>query len=679
MNYYKISLLVVLAVFGTFASEYSFWKMPQLHPKHVQLQQQFMQAIRNGNTEEMEKICRAGVELFPNDATWRYNLACSLAYRADKTESLDTLERAIELGFNNRKEIEKDSDLKQLADSPRFAQLLEKADQSRKSGSRSSMAQTMFMGAPATITSSNTVWNYAASCFQSLIQLRPSGSTRISDYTNAYHGPAQAKIRAWMADETASGNFGDIYLNQDRGHSKLEVTNYPGLTPFFYEEAAKKEHIDTQQPRILFPNPVLGNCSMAMTEGPYWRSLPRAISVNPFFSQLSAQLFLNNQMWFYPAHKDYTPATGDIFLANLTFIMVSQGSSFTDKPFLRAFAAALAAYQPKTKRLLKDHKLLVPTTSALFRYSLRTVKTPEDYFTGSAHPVVFNSKNIDVEKLAELAHSLTPEEVPPLPFLHVIQEQGCTNGVDYFEQQELPESFCPTPFNVSRIARNVRMRDRKISIQADAISLQGKQQPVRFRWAVLQGDPGKIQIHPTTKDGSRVEITVTEHIAVPKQEKSDVFASTRIDIGCFAQGSGKYASLPAIYSIYYLPNENRTYREDGQIQSVDYTNPSHAYADPALTLPKLWKDDYHYTKDGACIGWTRTFGKKTNEFTYAGHRVLETDRQGRPIKACAVDYLPRKNPSPNLPPTLSYADSLQTFTYRYVNKQDCIGTWKADN
>ncbi|MBQ7189629.1 MAG: hypothetical protein IJR99_09470 [Kiritimatiellae bacterium] len=679
MNYYKTILFLALAVSAAFSSEYSFWKMPQLHSKHQDLQQQLMQVVRNGNTEAMEKICRAGVELLPMDATWRYNLACALAYRKDKTEALDTLERAIELGFNNRKEIAQDSDLKQLSGSPRFAQLLDKADESRKSGSHRSATQTMFMGAPATITSSNTVWNYAASCFQSLIQLRPAGPSSIAAYTNHYHGPAQAKIRAWMADETASGNFGDIYLNQDRGHSKLEVTNFPGLTPFFYEKDAQKENLDTQMPRILFPNPVLGNCSMAMTDGPYWRSLPRAMLSNPFLSQLSVQMFLNNQMWFYPAHKDYTAATGDVFPANMTFIMVSQGSSFTDKPFLRAFAAALAAYRPKIKQSLTAQKLLFPTTAALFRYSLRTVKTPEAYYTGAAHPVVFNSKNMDVDKLVELAHNLTLEEVPPLPFVHVIQEQGCTNGVDYFEQQELSEGFCPTPLNVSRIARNVRIRDRKIAIRAEAISLQGKP-PIRFRWAVLQGDPKKVRIHPTKEDASEVEITVTEHTAVPKQaDRPDVFASTRIDIGCFAQGPGKYASLPAIYSVYYLPNEMRTYREDGQIQSVDYTNPSHAYADPSLTLPKLWKDEYHYTKDGVCTGWTRTFGKKTTEFTYAGHRVLETDRQGRPVKACAVDYLPRKSTSPNLPPILSYADSLQTFTYRYANNEDRIGTWKVDN
>lgn len=678
MNYYKISLVSALVAFGAFASGFSFWKMPQLQPKHLQLQRQFVQAVRNGDTEAMGKICREGVELLPNDATWRYNLACSLAYRADKNEALDALEQAIDLGFNNRKEIAQDSDLKQLSGSPRFAKLLDKADESRKNGSGHAMQQTMFMGAPATITSSNTVWNYNASCFQSLIQLRSSGPSSISAYTNAYRGPAQEKIRSWMAEESASGNFGDIYLNHDRGHSKLAVTNFPGLTPFFYEADAKKENLDIQFPNILFPNPVLGNCSMAMTEGPFWRSLPRAMSCEPFLARLSSQLFLNNQMWFYPSHKDYTATTGDVFPANLTFILISHGSSFTDQPFLRAFAAALAAYQPKTKRILSARKFLFPTTSALFRFSQRTVRTPDDYFTGRAHHVVFQAKNLDVDKLADLAHNLAPEDVPPIPLLRAIQEPDCTNGVDYFEPQELTESYCPTPFNISRIARNVKLRDRKISIRADAISLFGKQS-VRFRWRVLQGDPKKIHIRPLQEDGSEVEITVTEHTAVPKQpEKPDVIASTRIDIGCFAQGSGKFASLPAIYSVYYIPSEKRVFREDGQILSVDYTNPAHAYADPMLTLPKLWKDTYHYTSDGTCTGWTRASGKKTSEFTYAGHRVLKRDTLGRPLQACAVDYLTRQNGSPNLPPTLIYADSLKTFTYQYAKDQDRVGTWKAD-
>jgi hypothetical protein len=95
--------------------------------------------------------------------------------------------------------------------------------------------------------------------------------------------------------------------------------------------------------------------------------------------------------------------------------------------------------------------------------------------------------------------------------------------------------------------------------------------------------------------------------------------------------------MPSLVSFAYLPNEERLYRADGKIQSVDYANPKHRYADPLLTLPKKWKDLYDYTSQGQLKGWYRT--RKTgssDRFTYAGHRVLTTDKLNRPLKSCGV-------------------------------------------
>ena len=131
-------LLSVISLFLFSASHAAdgLWLMQERFPRHQMLRARFVQAVRSGETEEMERLCREGVELLPEDPTWRYNLACSLAYLADKTESLNELEKAIELGFDDRKKIEADSDLKALAQHPRFARLLEKADQHRASRQR---------------------------------------------------------------------------------------------------------------------------------------------------------------------------------------------------------------------------------------------------------------------------------------------------------------------------------------------------------------------------------------------------------------------------------------------------------------------------------------------------------------------------------------------------------------
>ena len=35
----------------------------------------------------MERVCRSGVKLLPEDPVWRYNLACSLAYLPDRRDA----------------------------------------------------------------------------------------------------------------------------------------------------------------------------------------------------------------------------------------------------------------------------------------------------------------------------------------------------------------------------------------------------------------------------------------------------------------------------------------------------------------------------------------------------------------------------------------------------------------
>jgi hypothetical protein len=60
-------------------------------------------------------------------------------------------------------------------------------------------------------------------------------------------------------------------------------------------------------------------------------------------------------------------------------------------------------------------------------------------------------------------------------------------------------------------------------------------------------------------------------------------------------------------------------------------------------------------------------------FTYAGRRVLTTDKQNRPVKACAVQYMPRQLGGENMPPLLTCVDMPQMFTYAYADDTDKVG------
>ena len=646
--------------------------MPRVFPQHRLLQQQFVQAFRAGKTAEMEEICRAGIALMPDDPTWQYNLACALAYRADKAEALAALDKAIVMGFRDSKHIAEDNDLKPLAAMPEFKALLAKAAalQGKPVEGVAQVAPTTgIMGLPIEITATNTVWDFNLGAFQTLFRFMRPEAAKIAEATENYQGPAREAIVGWLNENQASGSFGNLYLNRDDGHSVLEVGKFPGMTPVLYGAEAKARNLHSGLPNGLFDFPVIGNASVAITAGPLWRSMPRAVQTDPFLPMLTVQFMLNNQCWFYPAHRDYTPEAGDLYLANLPYYVVSLGASFSDQPFMQAFAAAMAALRPETKQALILRKQLAPVLQMVFRATQKTVKRPEDYLSGAAHPAVFDAANLDVDAMVQMAHALTPDTIPPPVMLRTVSDAKAEAGVDFFDLR--PEGLFDTPFAIARVVRGVLTRDRTMTLEATTVNPAST-----FIWTVLQGDETKITIKPLTPNASCVEITVGYHgtyrPTLPDGSQA-ALPTSRVDIGCFVK-AGDYYSPPSIVSFGYLANEERVYRDDGLIQSVDYFNATHRYADPLLTLPKSWKDTYAYDAQGKLKGWTRTRGGATlpERFTFAGHKVQALDNLNRPMRACAIQYLPRQQ-GENMPSALSTAETANYFIYTYASDDDFIG------
>ena len=663
---------ILFALVADACASTNVFSMPLIYPKHMQLLQELKQTMREGKTDAMETVCRQGVALMPDDPTWQYNLACALAYRADKDEALKALDRAIDLGFRNDAAIAADSDLRQLQMQPGFAALVAKAKRLNGKpieGVVPIKPTTVCMGLPAEINASNTLWDFDQGCFVTLFSLVNPDLRKLSAFAPSYQGPAAERVRRWFADETASGNFGDLYVNRDGGHSALAVTNFPGLTPVVYCEAARQHRAHLGLPNARFEQPVIGNSSMSMVSGPFWRSMPRAALTDPYQPIAAFRYYVGNQCWFYPEHKDYDPETGDLFPANTPYYVISQGSSFSDQPFMQAFAAAMAALQPATKRYLISNKLLAPTLQMIFRSTLKNVKTPEDYLKGVAHPAVFDHSNLNPEGMADLAHALRPDDVPPLVLLRTQEDAKSVMGVDYFDLR--PEGLFDTPCCIARVVRGVA-RERRMTISAE-VSFKPAGE-VKYQWVLLQGDPQKVTIHPLADNGSRVEIGVSYHGTFRLSEGGLPLpmSSSRVDIGCFVK-SGKYYSAPSFVSFFYLPNEERVYRDDGQILSVDYRNAAHRYADPVLTLQKNWKDLYEYDAQGHMLGWYRTREGQAERFTRDGYRVLSTDKLNRPVKACAVEYLPRQTGVEGAPPALASADTPRVFTYAYTGDSDKLG------
>jgi hypothetical protein len=439
-----------------------------------------------------------------------------------------------------------------------------------------------------------------------------------------------------------------------------------------YAESARQRglHLGLQQ-WFLHDAPLLGNSSMAATGGPYWGSMPRIALRQPRLSAIQFLQYTSNQLYFYPEHRDHdADGHGDVYPANTPFVVISQGSSGSDRPFMHAAALTIAAMTPATQQAVTRAKLLCPTVQMILRRSLNGVETEEDYLSGRAHPTVFDQARLDVERMVQMAHELKPEEIPPLAVLRVVEEDVTTPGVDYFEGGPA-EKLLETPCAIGRIARASQQR-RRMVVRAAAAPETSRE--VTLVWRLLRGDPARIELKPTG-DGRECEVIVAWHERQPIADKAEL-QSCRVDIGVFAR-LGERHSAPSIISWYFPANEQRIYDEQGRIVSIERfaQDKPERYVDPALVTPAVWRDDYRRDPQGRLLGWTRHRDGKTEEFTRDGALVQTKDEQGRPLKGRTVRYV-RQQASPRSAPKLvqELADEL---TYGYASAEDLLGEVKS--
>jgi tetratricopeptide (TPR) repeat protein len=79
---------------------------------------------RQGRIADGLKMDRRLVKLQPENATARYNLACSLALARRRNAALDELKRAVQLGYRDFDWMQQDPDLETLKRHPEFQSLL---------------------------------------------------------------------------------------------------------------------------------------------------------------------------------------------------------------------------------------------------------------------------------------------------------------------------------------------------------------------------------------------------------------------------------------------------------------------------------------------------------------------------------------------------------------------------
>ncbi len=391
-------------------------------------------------------------------------------------------------------------------------------------------------------------------------------------------------LNEWFAAGTAAGLSAITYENRDGQHSPFPTQLYPQL------QVMKAVGDDKGPAKTVRSFPVIGNCSMASAPDQVG-CLPRLYMTDPAGSDFLAKQYFLNNLFIYPEHLDHDKGAngiggyGDLLPLNTPTLLISQGSSSSDQPFLQAFISAAAAFPPATQKVILEKKLLAPTLQAIFRRSNKMVVKEEDYFTGRAHPVVFDAAQIDEAKMIQLAHEMTPETIPPVALIDIKEETKVERGKQWFEPQGMPAhtSIATTPVSIGRIFRE-NTAEHGLIVSLDK-SFAATPRKLSAKFAVLQGDPRFLRIdqQPGT---TLARIRVRWQPPVPGARG---IRSHRIDIAAFAT-DGKSISAPAIISFYMLPNEMRFYDEQGRVSEIHYET-----ANPEPGLPYEDRD----------LRWTR--------------------------------------------------------------------------
>ncbi len=390
-------------------------------------------------------------------------------------------------------------------------------------------------------------------------------------------------LNEWFAAGTAAGLQAITYENRDGQHSPLNTGLYPQLQVF---KGAENEKGAATQVRT---QTTLGNCSMA-SGATQLGCLPRLYMMDPGGNRFLAQQYLSNNLFIYPEHQDYDIGAngfggggyGDLLPLNTPCILISQGSSYTDQPFLQALLSTTAAFPPDTQKQLIEKHLLIPTLQSIFRRSNKMVQTAEDYFTGKAHPPVFDGTQIDEEKMVRIAHDMTPAKVPPLVLLRVIEETKIEAGKNFFELPgPYPWQLSDTPVSIARILRG-NEAEHGMLIGFDK-TLNLVKAPLQMRATVLQGDPRFVRIE-TESGGDVMRIRIRWE---PPMFATTGIRSHRIDIGIFAD-NGSSISTPAIISFYMLPNEMHFYDEQGRVSEIHYQTHNPDFGLPVTDTDPRW-------------------------------------------------------------------------------------------
>ncbi|GHF06571.1 hypothetical protein GCM10016455_29680 [Aliiroseovarius zhejiangensis] len=480
------------------------------------------------------------------------------------------------------------------------------------------------------------------------LTMRPTVRIRFPTLKNTpVLGPKKDKrghllLSQLVAQGKAAGNYGDLYDNRDRGHSRLNLKAHPQLTELLYHPVLRDQNMDLGPAvGLLFDVPVIGNSSTALTKGPFARSLPRLVLTGMAGGGVGGgadalyQNYVTGQIHVYPSNRDYEAGGQDMMPANTPYYIMSQGRSGSDRPHLEALAMILAAFRPATKARLMETGLLAPTVQMVYRRSRDQVEGPADYRTAAAHPTAFPKRGLNLARMVAQANAIRPDDIPPMVRLSVLEEPEPEPGIEMFGDG-LNERLYDTPSAIARVWRSHRFSREMVLSTAETTDPNGR--ALTFDWVLLRGDRRQVKIEPLDDTGTAAKITLGWQEAQVIPEVSDA-VSTRVDIAVIAN-NGVHDSAPAFLSVLLPVHERRFYAlgPSGRMRIMRLVRtPTDDFRYDPVLYPRIdWADDFTYDGDNL-VGWLRSssIGEQYFDATgrVDGHKPLYpviSDHRGLP-------------------------------------------------
>ena len=432
----------------------------------------------------------------------------------------------------------------------------------------------------------------------------------------------------WVEEGTASGLDDVWWDNCDGGHSRVNLDQLPGMKQF------DKSGWGLQLG--LRDKTTIGNSSTAHKQIERGSQTRGAYS-SPFGLSALRKQYRGNNLYVYPSHMDYITGNqrlgtgqtkkkgagrGDMFPTNTPFAITSLGSSGSDKPFIRAAAWTIGSFRPNVRRYLEQNGILIPALQMLLRRKQQHVVESEDYFSGKAHPTVFDRKHLHPIAMMHAAHDMTLRDIPALVQLSIIEEDLMSPGTDFIGPPAMTEKLFDSPEVISRVWRGYP-NTRRMVVSAES-TINPSKAPLTYRWVVLRGDSSRVSINKLRPDGSVAEVIVS----YPFRHNStdiDGMWSNRVDIGVFASNR-RSVSVPAFITWMGLDHEQRIYDSEGRLLEIDYG--TKRFVDPRLARPSNYRDAIIWD-NGKVAGIKRTFpDMKTKILRPDGKEKIESNNTG---------------------------------------------------